>query len=88
MIGSRDHDVWRQKDMIADLYLSSVHDGDIIVDEGVFADRDVFSVITMKTRIDRAIFSDFKERINDEVDKQVYLKRKCFMKERINDEAR
>lgn len=33
-------------------------------------------------------FADFKERINNEVDKQVYLKRKCFMKARNNDEAR
>ena len=33
-------------------------------------------------------FKDFKERINDEVDKQVYLKRKCFKKERNGNEAR
>ena len=33
-------------------------------------------------------FADFKQRINDEVDKQVYLKRKCFKRENRNDEAR
>ncbi len=33
-------------------------------------------------------FSDFRERIQDEVDKQVYLKRKCFGKEAKRDDAR
>lgn len=33
-------------------------------------------------------FNDFKQRISDEVDKQVYLKRKCFKKEERSDEVR
>lgn len=33
-------------------------------------------------------FSDFKERIQDEVDKQVYLKRKSFKREERSNEAR
>ena len=33
-------------------------------------------------------FNDFKERINDEVEKQVYMERKYFKKERTGNEAR